>query len=301
MDCEKPILTTYESARVVPFGCASCGAPLANRARPAVVAINVQAAVEATTLALITNDATTGYIRRTSRRCRKATSEAAHAAWWSGQDPFVAGSNWQPHRDIVTVDPGDLAAVDTASWRVLVDFAAFFVDRENNRAVMNAADAIERGNHCALALTRISSIDWALAALIARYGGAKAFFSAKRLLTHAAAPSLFALTPQISKIVECSAAANAIVFAAELRGEYLRLLKLTRRKGPDGLFTSDFSLGAHLVHWHMASLEGAFACFQWRGISTAKFRHILKKRFHWSAYVHCEVGANAQCRGCAPI
>lgn len=266
---------TYEAARSVPFGCGKCASRLARRGAVELSAAEI-VAITATTAALTSSEAVMSRVEKSTVGSVQGSAEAGHARWWFGIDPFVQGSQWRPHCARVALGHRD--ELDAQAWSTLIRFVEGRLgDPMLTERMLLVAEGVERRNRCMPSVT-LSVPEWAAAALVARYGTAD-YRRAVRLTRHGCSPALFPFTPQASTIVVTSSAANAIVFAAEVREEFLRLLKWTGRHGPDALIDADLAADATRVNWCLIRQEEGTGDLQWRGRSEVQFARLCQCRF----------------------
>jgi len=172
------------------------------------------------------------------------------------------------------VSDGNSLALHAHAWGALVEFVENrVIEPKEQERVLVAADILDRRDRCAYT-ERLPLDLWAIAALIARYGPSS-YLYARRLLRNGCRVDLFPLTPQASRVVEASSSGNAIVFAAEVRAEYLRLLKLAIG-GRSALLEMDLVAGAVHVHWHLRQ-EHTWQ-LQWRTLSDRRFERLCRAR-----------------------
>ena len=269
--CGKRIATSAERARAVPFGCSGCGRRLSWGSAARNLDSGELTAIAASSAALSASTPRT-WARAGSLIAGRNPLEAGHATWWGGVDPFVRGSTWRPMQTTVFND--NTLALHALAWRALIKFVEDQVIEPSVRErVLVAADVLERRDRCAhIEPLRLDL--WAIAALIARYG-ARSYLCARRLLSNGCRVDLYPLTPQASRIVEASASGNSIVFTAEVRAEYLRMVKLARG-GRAGLLEEDLAAGAVHVHWHLRQEQSWH--LQWRALSDRRFRRLYRAR-----------------------
>ncbi len=267
--CGRRVPAGFENARAAPFGCRACGLQLAQAQVPQRTGMAQLVPIAATAAALTAGADHIGAPSGRRRAPLGRPAMAGHASWWSGVDPFVAGSAWIPQRMAIAVATDDPFTLQQLAWQVLIRFVeAQVVDPVRRSRVVAAADALERRNLCMLT-GGLSRNEWAVAALVTRYGTAE-YVRAQRLLRRGCDATLFPLVPQASSFVGRSAEANATVFAAEVRAEYLRLLKWSGRAGRMRLFETDLACGATAVPWQLVEGEDEW-WLQWRALRERRF------------------------------
>lgn len=273
--CARRIATSAARARPVPFGCPSCGRRLSWGTATTRLDTSELTSVAATSAAL---SSCTSQFRASAGSLvpTRSPNEAGHATWWGGVDPFVRGSTWRPLQ--TTVSDGNRLALHAHAWGALIEFVeSRVIEPKEHERVLVAAHVLDRRDRCAY-IERLPLDLWAIAALIARYG-ASSYLCARRLLRNGCRVDLFPLTPQASRVVEASATGNAIVFTAEVRAEYLRMLKLAIG-GRSALLEMDLVAGAVHVHWHLRQ-EHTWQ-LQWRALSERRFERLSRERARWS-------------------
>lgn len=131
---------------------------------------------------------------------------------------------------------GHSEELDARAWATLIQFVERHLgDPILAERMLLVADGIERRNRCMPSATLgapavLGAPEWAAAALVARYRTAD-YRRAAGLIGHGCSPALSPYTPQALTIVETSAEAHAIVFAAEVRDEFPRPFSWTSRHG----------------------------------------------------------------------
>lgn len=279
--CSAHVSASFDAARRHPFGCPRCSGLLTGvrRAPPSAIASKaLDHSLEGTTAAL-----DRGHAHHPVRAADlKSSVGVGHTTWWWGADPFVAESRWAPRSIALEVRDEDVDAVHAHAWRVLVSFVTVRgLVQDHAATVCRLADDIERLDCRMLRLRPPALLDWALATLVVRYGGHRAFEHAARLSWHGARPSLFSLSPQASRPVEASAQGNAIVLAAELRAELVRLLGVLSRDGLEAAFQDALAMTRSPVPWHLqehAVAEDHRTCsLHWRGIGLVRFERTLAR------------------------
>lgn len=283
--CGSAVAAGHDVARRHPFACAHCGASLAPARHERDPAERLAVAMGATTRALDRTQAgqvvQLAQLRRRQRLLRASPTAArserwGHETWWWGVDPYVAGSCWQPRSLTVPEGPQNPDVLHARAWQVLVRFVGQGCTAAGARGLelpARLADAIAQ--HDARGLRTEGALNWALAVVVVRYGGARALRQASRLMDCGARPELYGLSPQLSRAVERSAEGNAIVFETELRIELVRQLHRIRRGGRGVVFEADDAAPVG-VAWHTSDVGEGGLRLQWRGVGLRRFRRALR-------------------------
>lgn len=278
--CGLALLVHADAARRVPFGCARCGAWLGVAGYAMPPQATLQTVMEATSQSL-TSAARTGQGTANGlfRRDIQGNKAPGHLTWWAGHDAFIAGSGWKAQSRTFSIfgdEPADL--LHAGAWRTLCDFMELHSRLSGHEAatVMEAANDITRQR--VQVLRRLPLTVWAMATLICRYGGPRPLERAMRLTGGQVRLDAFGLTPQASMAVTGCAAANCVVFEAELRQELVTLLRQVHRRGHVELDDLAGSPTRQTVPWRLEPRDRETAALWWRSWSTQRYRALLHKR-----------------------
>ena len=277
--CGRHIAVDFESARKVPFGCARCGTWLGVPGYALAPASTLRNVMAATMLSLSsTARAGQGTANFLHRRLHQEAPVLAHVAWWHGADAFVDGSAWSGQRCAVEIDKQEVPDLLHAfAWRTLASFLSLHARLSGctEQAILDACEDIERQR---IQLLRRHPLGvWSLAAVLVRYGGSAPMSQAMRLIACNARAELFPLTPQASSPLQGCAAANSMVFEAELRQELVSVLRQVFRRGPMFLSEAASNPERQRVPWRLQSQDGA-SVLSLKSWSERRYRALLRKR-----------------------
>lgn len=287
--CGGLVSVTYEAARCVPFGCARCGSWLGVPGYPLPPPGVLQSVIGATARSLSRGmrlgDRSSGAsANRIYREALDAVDFMGHVAWWGDEDPYVGGSAWRPLVRLLksfSVEPDDL--LHASAWQTLAGFvtlhAALMGTSED--IILAASELLDQGRSRLMPHWQQPLSVWALAGLVSRYGGASPLRKAKRLIACHAPNHLFPLTPQATSPVQGHAAANCLVFEAELRQELMAIWRLVRRIGREALEPAVADQKRKRIGWRLEPSADGYVKVIWRAWSDHGYRRLLRKRhFH---------------------
>ena len=255
--CGAPVSVKFEVARTAVFACRSCESRLVRDRAPR-ASDPANDAIWRSTIASLSWD-------RHSvppRAQRDQTSiEAGCCSWWSGFDPFVAASTWRP-KQLVVPAGGD--NFNQLAWQALLTLVRAVVDPASLSDVLAIAHSLRRRTPMTSRASGMSRQAWAVACVIAQYGGAAAFDRAWRLSLMSAPEESYWLFTQTSTTVVDSAVGNAVIVTAELRVAYARALQLICHGNVDALPVARIAPSRSRVQWATQPSGENRLLLQWR-------------------------------------
>ena len=255
--CGAAVSVKFEATRTAVFACRSCESRLVRDLSPKTWQSANDAIWRATIASLIWDGRSTP-----PRGQHDQTSiEAGCCSWWAGLDPFVAASAWRPKQ--LTVPAGG-DNFNQLAWQAFLALVLALLGPVSLPDVLAVAQSLLGRTPLPSKASSISRQAWALACLIAQYGGSDAFDRARRLSLMSAPEEAYWLFPQASTTVVASAVGNAVIVTAELRASYARAVQLIGHQEVDALPVDRLSPSRSRVHWATHPSGKHRLLLQWR-------------------------------------